>query len=127
MQKTLIILFTFYFGVLSAAPNLQGIEFFKLKKIFDHYNQHQNSTEDFSSFSEFLFDHYLKNHSTNENEKDLPFKTVHSTTTLIFTQKPNLIAISDLSEFIILTKPVFGEPNKKSSVNISLVWNPPKK
>lgn len=127
MQKTLIILFIFYFGVLSAAPNLQGIEFFKIQKLFEHYNEHQNSSDNFDSFSEFFFDHYLKNHSTNENEKDLPFKTVHSTNTIIFTQKPNLLAISDLSEFLIMNKPIFGEPNNKSSVNISLVWNPPKK
>ncbi len=127
MQKTLIILFTFYFGVLSAAPNLQGIEFFKVQKLFEHYNQHQNSSEDFASFSEFLFDHYLKNHPTNDNERDLPFKTVHFSTPLIFNQRPNIIPISDLTEFEILNKPVFGEPSKKSTVNISLVWNPPKK
>ena len=126
-MKFLILLFTLYFGVLSAAPNLQGIEFFKLQRLFEHYSQHQNSSDDFDSFSDFLFDHYIRNHPTNDNEKELPFKTIHSTNLLIFSEKLTVTPVTDWIEFNALNKSVFGEPHQKSSNTISLVWNPPKK
>ncbi len=125
-MKALILLFTLYFGVLSAAPNLQGIQFFKLQNLFEHYSQHQNSSEHFNSFADFIVDHYLKNHTTNDNERELPFKTIQSNMVLIYSEKIAILPITDFIEIQSITKPVFGEPLQKSSNNPSIVWNPPK-
>lgn len=68
-----------YFGLLSLAPDWQGLEFFKVKALLVHYSEFQNETED-SSFWSFVQEHYIAQSNDNKHEHNqLPFKSTGST------------------------------------------------
>ena len=67
-----------YFGLLSLAPQWQGLEFFKLDALFAHYDQYEQNHTD-NSFWSFLQEHYLQQVTDNHQEhRELPFKSPQS-------------------------------------------------
>lgn len=68
-----------YFGLLSLAPDLQGLEFFKVNALLVHFSEFQNGAKD-NSFWSFVEEHYLKESNDNQHEHNqLPFKSTGST------------------------------------------------
>lgn len=125
-MKPTIIAFTFLFGILSLAPNMQGGQFFKLSKVVEHYKSHQDSEEQFQSFLDFVKDHYFKNHDSKDNECNLPFKsTMASTFVLVIHQ----VKIEPIHEYLLIVKEeksFFGEPNSFVQQKSLYIWNPPR-
>ena len=75
-MKIVIVFFTVLFTIVSLAPNMRGVEYFKLTEVIEHYNEHQKSQDSFNSFFSFLKEHYSKNHKSNKDEKNFPFKSL---------------------------------------------------
>jgi hypothetical protein len=125
-MKAIIIAFTFLFGILSFAPNMQGGQFFKLSEVAEHYKSHQGSEEQFVSFLDFVKDHYFKNHDTKDNERNLPFKsTVASAFVLVIHQ----LELEPFHEYLLMVneeKNFFGEPNSFLQQKSFSIWNPPR-
>lgn len=115
-----------YFGLLSLAPQWQGLEFFKLDALFDHYAQYQQE-KDAGGFFSFVQEHYLQQVTENHQEhRELPFKSVQSNVliTLFMPVKSPIISLDkapiDLSRQNIMSAP--------PSVNINdffEFWHPP--
>lgn len=120
-----VITFTILFGILSFAPNMQGGQFFKLSEVIEHYETHQESKESFSSFIDFVKEHYFTNHHTNENERNLPFKSSVASPLVLVFQQVQMHEIP-LSKFIEEEDDsCFGEPKNRIQNKIISVWNPP--
>jgi hypothetical protein len=125
-MKATIIAFTFLFGILSFAPNMQGGQFFKLSEVVDHYESHQDSDEHFKSFISFVKDHYFTNHHTKDNERNLPFKSTVASVFVLVIHQVKLEPIHE-SQFIAnKEKCYFGEPNSTVQQKIFSIWNPPR-
>ena len=75
-MKIVIVFFTVLFTIVSLAPNMRGVEYFKLTEVIEHYNEHQKSQDSFNSFFSFLKEHYSKNHKSNKDEKNLRIVTL---------------------------------------------------
>lgn len=125
-MKATIIAFTFLFGILSFAPNMQGGQFFKLSEVVEHYESHQDSKEQFQSFLDFVKDHYFTNHDTKDNERNLPFKsTVASAFVLVIHQ----VKLEPIHEYLFIVneeKNFFGEPTSFVQQKSFSIWNPPR-
>jgi len=125
-MKATIIAFTFLFGILSFAPNMQGGQFFKLSELVNHYEAHQDSDEHFQSFIDFVKEHYFTNHNTKDNERNLPFKsTVASAFVLVIHQ----VKLEPIHEYLFIVneeKNFFGEPTSFVQQKSFSIWNPPR-
>jgi hypothetical protein len=125
-MRITIIAFTFLFGILSFAPNMQGGQFFKLSELVNHYETHQDGEEHFQSFLEFVKDHYFSNHHTKDNERNLPFKsTVASAFVLVIHQ----VKLEPIHEYLFIVseeKSFFGEPTSFVQQKSFSIWNPPR-
>ena len=124
-MKFLTLIFVVVFGVLSLAPNMQGAQLFKLSEVVEHYQAHQHSEEMFSSFLDFIVDHYFKNRETNKNEQELPFKSVVAAPVLITFQKVELQPVTLLFRLRSVSKPIHYYQSKISQVRLNSIWNPP--
>lgn len=125
-MRITIIAFTFLFGVLSFAPNMQGGQFFKLSELVNHYETHQDGEERFQSFLAFVKDHYFTNHHTKDNERNLPFK---STVACAFVLVIHQVKLEPIHEYLFIVneeKSFFGEPNSSVQQKIFSIWNPPR-
>jgi hypothetical protein len=117
----------FYFFLLSLAPNFQGIQFFKIASLIEHYQSHQSSSQQFDSFISFLTEHYGRDHQPGENEQDLPFKSTIATLSVLIVQAEQVHTIVDIVNVPSAQKkhrfPDFpGFPTNTSGS----IWNPPK-
>lgn len=125
MMRFAIISFAILFGVLSFAPNMQGGQFFKLSEVIEHYENHQESEDSFSSILSFVKEHYFSNNTTDENERHLPFK---STVVGAFVLVIHQVELQPIHEYLFSLdreKSYFGEPNGHIQNRIISVWNPP--
>ena len=125
-MRTLVIALAVIFGLLSAAPNLQGGQFLNVGKIVEHYNNHQSTDESFSSFISFLKDHYFENHPTKNNEKHLPFKSSVAGVPIIVLQQLAPTEINHHFPIGLNQKSCFGEPNHFVQNRTITIWNPPR-
>jgi hypothetical protein len=121
-----VIIFTVLFGILSFAPNMQGGQFFKLSELVDHYQEHQNSRNSFSSFVAFVKDHYFQNHSTREDERQLPFKSSVISTLVLVAQEVKVQPVSIPIVHIEDRENCFGEPHGAPQNQSFSIWNPPR-
>lgn len=118
---------SFYFLVLSFAPNFQGVEFFKINELITHYKQHSvvNSNE---SFIDFMMEHYgnAKKHDSS-GHKNLPLKSFQNVA-IIFIYLPELIELADMSQTSISEKKRITSKYRQSFslTNFKPIWHPPK-
>ncbi|MEY3236606.1 MAG: hypothetical protein RI883_707 [Bacteroidota bacterium] len=120
-----IIVFTFLFGILSLAPNMQGGQFFKISEIVEHYNGHQESADEFKSVLAFIQDHYFENNNSKENKHNLPFKSVVSSVLVMHIQNVSIVPVVEVAETVKLQAHNFGEPNSQNYNKLYSIWNPP--
>lgn len=72
------IILAVYFGLLSLAPHWQGLEFFKLDALLEHYAQYQKDQSN-DGFWCFVKEHYLQQVNDQQQEhRELPFKSASS-------------------------------------------------
>jgi hypothetical protein len=116
-----------YFFLLSLAPNFQGIQFFKIASLIEHYQSHQTSSQQFDSFISFLIEHYDNDHQPGENEQDLPFKSTFATLSVLIIQQGHIYTNIDIHGVPSASNkhrfPDFPGFPKNTSGSI---WNPPK-
>ncbi len=125
-MKATIIAFTFLFGILSFAPNMQGGQFFKLSEVVEHYKAHQDSDEQFKSFMDFVKDHYFTNHDTKDNERHLPFKSSVASAFVLVIHQVKLEPIHEYLFIVNEEKNFFGEPTAFVQQKLFSIWNPPR-
>jgi hypothetical protein len=127
MMRWTVHFFAIYFFLLSLAPNFQGIQFFKIASLIEHYQSHQSSSQQFDSFISFLIEHYDGDHLPGENEQDLPFKSTFATVSVLIIQQGQLFTSVDYIGLPSAPKkhlfPDFPGFPKNTSCSI---WNPPK-
>lgn len=121
-----VILFAVLFGILSLAPNMQGGQFFKLSEVVDHYRDHQKSEESFSSFVSFVKDHYFQNHSTNEDERQMPFKSSVVSALVLVVHDCAISPVKEVTLFNEEPENIFGEPHGAPQKQSCSIWNPPR-
>lgn len=123
-QITLVL--TVYFGLLSIAPNMEGIQLFKFGALLHHFQSHQDSQDQFESFADFVFSHYSSEHRTNSDERNLPFKTATSANLVLL--HTSCIEAYNLSflEIESIKKPSFYYTDNIPSKLVMSIWHPPK-
>lgn len=121
-----VIILAILFGVLSFAPNMQGGQFFKLSEVVDHFQDHQNSKESFSSFLAFVKDHYFQNHKSSDDERHLPFKSSVVSALVLVAQEYKVSPVSLPVAYIERQENCFGEPHGAPQNQIYSIWNPPR-
>jgi hypothetical protein len=124
-MKTLTFTLAFLFGVLSLAPNMQGAQLFKLTEVVEHFHEHQKSEENFSTFIDFIVDHYFKNRETNKNEQELPFKSVVAAPVLIALEKIEVIPVTFQYFIEPISKPNVHQLSLPTQARLNPIWNPP--
>ena len=124
-MRVSIIFFTFLFGILSLAPNMQGGQFFKLSEIIEHYNGHQESKDGFNTVLNFVQDHYFSNKNSKENKHNLPFKSVVASVSVMHVQNVSIIPVVEKAEFSLIQSHYFGEPSSRNYSKLYSIWNPP--
>lgn len=124
-MKSLTLILVIVFGMLSLAPNMQGAQLLKFSEVVEHYQVHQQSNESFSSFVDFIIDHYFKNRETKKNELELPFKSVVAAPVLITFQKVELQPVTLHFRLKSVSKPILHYQSKISQFRLNSIWNPP--
>lgn len=115
-----------YMGLLSLAPQWQGLEFFKLDALFKHYEQYQQANVD-PSFWSFVQEHYLQQVTENHQEhRELPFKSVQSNVlvTLFMPISGTQISIEDYT-IHFPKQAIFTAPNALHINDYFECWHPP--
>ena len=116
-----------YFFLLSLAPNFQGIQFFKIASLIEHYQSHQNGSQHFDSFISFLTEHYDRDHRPGENEQDLPFKSTVASLSVLIVQQGQVEPIMDIMNVPATQKKRrFPDLPGFPTNTIGSIWNPPK-
>jgi hypothetical protein len=125
-MKVVIVFFTVLFTIVSLAPNMRGVEYFKLTEVIEHYNEHQKSQDSFNSFFSFLKEHYSKNHKSNKDEKNFPFKSLMANSFHLIHQDYQQIEILEFDLSNSSEKVVFNYKSLFYQQNLFAIWNPPK-
>ena len=125
-MKIVIVFFTVLFTIVSLAPNMRGVEYFKLTEVIEHYNEHQKSQDSFNSFFSFLKEHYSKNHKSNKDEKNFPFKSLMANSFHLIHQDYQQIEILEFDFSNSSEKVVFNYKSLFYQQNLFAIWNPPK-
>lgn len=115
-----------YMGLLSLAPQWQGLEFFKLDALFKHYGQYQQANSDHCFWS-FLQEHYLQQVTENHQEhRELPFKSVQSNVlvTLFMPVSGTQIALDNFTEHFP-KQAIFTAPTALHINDYFECWHPP--
>ncbi len=115
-----------FFGILSLAPNMQGGQFFKLSEMVEHFEDHQQSDDSFSSFMSFVQEHYFSNGHANSNERSLPFKSLVAAPLLLVMQEFQLFIVSEAFPIDAKLKHPFGDPSGSIKTQSMAIWNPPR-
>lgn len=99
----------------------------KIPNLFEHYQEHKNSTVASSlSFVDFIKLHYSENSDHNhDSHQDLPFKTIESTSNLIFLISFETIKIQ-ITNFYLGSKRHFFYKDLVESSPLTSIWLPPK-
>jgi hypothetical protein len=105
---------------------MRGVEYFKLTEVIEHYNEHQKSQDSFNSFFSFLKEHYSKNHKSNKDEKNFPFKSLMANSFHLIHQDYQQIEILEFDLSNSSEKVVFNYKSLFYQQNLFAIWNPPK-
>ncbi len=115
-----------YMGLLSLAPQWQGLEFFKLDALFKHYEQYRQANVD-PSFWSFVQEHYLQQVTENQQEhRELPFKSVQSNVlvTLFMPVSGTQLTLENFTEHFA-KKAIYTAPNALHINDYFECWHPP--
>lgn len=115
-----------YFGLLSLAPQWQGLEFFKLDALFDHYAQYQQEKEA-NGFLSFVQEHYLQQVTENHQEhRELPFKSAHANTLITLVMPSPTTYVSLVKKTLNLSRQnILSAPTSVSTNDFFECWHPP--
>lgn len=118
--------FAIYFGLLSLAPQWQGLEFFKLDALMNHYAQYQQEQSQ-KGFWSFLQEHYLQQVTDQHQEhRELPFKSAQSNalvTLFMPVSETHLLLENPISFF--QKEQIFSAPNALHTNDYFECWHPP--
>ncbi len=117
----------FYIFILSLAPNMKGIEFFKVGNLLDHYQLHQERNAQ-STIWNFIQEHYFEKTANHETEhQEMPFKMNSTGFASVFVHEKSefKVEISHFSETESLQKPYSCISNYNFH-KINSIWNPPR-
>jgi hypothetical protein len=115
-----------YFGLLSLAPQWQGLEFFKLDALFDHYAQYQQENEA-GGFLSFVQEHYLQQVTENHQEhRELPFKSsqAHVLVTLVMPTSSTSVLLAN-PPIHLSRQNILSAPTSVSINDFFECWHPP--
>jgi hypothetical protein len=115
-----------YFGLLSLAPQWQGLEFFKLDALLDHYAQYQQEKEA-GGFLSFVQEHYLQQVTENHQEhRELPFKSAQVNVLITLVMPTPCTSVSFVNPPIHLSRQtILSAPTSISSNDFFECWHPP--
>jgi hypothetical protein len=115
-----------YFGLLSLAPQWQGLEFFKLDALFDHYAQYQQEKEA-GGFLSFVQEHYLQQVTENHQEhRELPFKSAQANVLITLVMPTPSTSVSLVNAPIHLSRQnILSAPTSVSINDFFECWHPP--
>ena len=120
------IVLAFYFGLLSLAPNWQGLEFFKLDALFEHYAQYQEEKTN-DGFWSFVKENYLQQVNENQHEhRELPFKSVQANVLITLFMPVNCTSVV-FEEFTpqLISSPIVTPPTAININDFFECWHPP--
>ena len=125
-MRLLSIVFSIYFGLLSLAPNWQGLEFFKLDALFEHYAQYQEVKSN-DGFWSFVKEHYLQQINENQHEhRELPFKSVQANSMItLFMPVHSPRVIFEKFTPQLHTSPIVTPPTAIDINDFFECWHPP--
>ena len=126
-MKLVAIFFSFYIFVVSLAPNMKGVELFKIGNLIEHYNQHLHRNKD-ASLLEFITEHYFAASVDYEKEhQEMPFKHNCNSINSVFVDAEMVISFENVVfiEGKNIQKPLVVESNYRFN-SIYSIWNPPR-
>lgn len=123
MNKLIVLFLLFIF----MCANTSIVQLLKLPNLIEHYKEHKSeSDEDSISFIDFIKLHYSKNaEHSHEEHHDLPFKTIESSSLIIYFAMMENNQIETIS-FFNWRKKIFGYYITFKSNLTSSIWLPPK-
>lgn len=115
-----------YFGLLSLAPQWQGLEFFKLDALFDHYAQYQQEKEN-DGFWSFVKEHYLQQvNDQQQDHRELPFKSVQSNVLITMVMPSSSTSVSlEKTPLHLSRQNILSAPTSVSINDFFECWHPP--
>jgi hypothetical protein len=90
--------------------------------VIEHYNEHQKSQDSFNSFFSFLKEHYSKNHKSNKDEKNFPFKSLMANSFHLIHQDYQQIEILEFDLSNSSEKVVFNYINYCENYNANKIF-----
>ncbi len=125
-MRIMSLVLALYFGLLSLAPQWQGLEFFKLDALFDHYAQYQQEIEA-GGFLSFVHEHYLQQVTENHQEhRELPFKSAQANVLITLVMPTPSTSVSFVNPPILQSKQnILSAPTSVSINDFFECWHPP--
>ena len=125
-MRIMSLVLALYFGLLSLAPQWQGLEFFKLDALFDHYAQYQQEKDD-GGFLSFVHEHYLQQVTENHQEhRELPFKSAQANVLITLVMPTPSTSVSFVNPPILQSKQnILSAPTSVSINDFFECWHPP--
>ena len=108
----------------------QVTELFKLPKLFEHYEMHENWNTQITFF-EFLAEHYAESNTQNgdyDEDMKLPFKTMNNSGSFMVSYVP-VTQVFKLIKKVNVVPAIKWSPapdNLFASAHLSAIWQPPK-
>jgi hypothetical protein len=125
-MRIMSLVLAIYFGLLSLAPQWQGLEFFKLDALFDHSAQYQQEKDD-GGFLSFVHEHYLQQVTENHQEhRELPFKSAQANVLITLVMPTPSTSVSFVNPPILQSKQnILSAPTSVSINDFFECWHPP--
>lgn len=112
--------------VSSLAPNMQGLQLFKLPNMISHVEKHFGADWTWEEMKTFVVDHYNNEKLPKDAEhNNLPFKTITVVASVLVFQEPHLPTISiqhPIEE--VQQQPHFGHTAPTVDRSYA-IWTPP--
>lgn len=115
-----------YMCLLSLAPQWQGLEFFKLDALFEHYTQYKQESSN-GGFWTFVKEHYvLQVNEKHQEHRELPFKSTQSNSlvTLFMPVSSSELFIEPFS-IHFPKQAIYSAPNALHINDYFEYWHPP--
>jgi hypothetical protein len=128
MRIRIIQLFVIVFSLSALAPNMQGLQLFRINNLLHHIQHHYGADWTWSEMKSFVSEHYTSTQLPADKEHDtLPFKSVvHSAAAPVIAEVPVINLRIDKQHLAEETErpafPLFVAPTMERSGNI---WTPP--
>jgi hypothetical protein len=125
-MRSCSLILALYFGLLSLAPHWQGLEFFKLDALIQHYAQFQQEKEQ-NSFLSFVQEHYLQQVNDSQQEhRQLPFKSASlNATVTLFMPLDRPQVIFEVYKPQQIASQIVTPPTTLTNNDFFEFWHPP--